>query len=71
MFAQGLVEEVQSILDKGYTPDCFGLNTIGYKETIEMLEGKIDLHTCIDRVQQGNRNYAKRQLTWFRKYKSL
>lgn len=68
MFAQGLVEEVQGILDRGYAPDCFGLNTIGYKETIEMLEGKIDLETCKDRVKQGNRNYAKRQMTWFRKY---
>ncbi|MDP2103892.1 MAG: tRNA (adenosine(37)-N6)-dimethylallyltransferase MiaA [Candidatus Gracilibacteria bacterium] len=68
MFTQGLVEEVQSILARGYTPESFGLNTIGYKETIEMLEGKIDLETCKDRVKQGNRNYAKRQLTWFRKY---
>lgn len=68
MFDQGLVDEVKNILGKGYGPDCKGLGTIGYKETIEYLDGKCTLSECKARIQQGNRNYAKRQLTWFKKY---
>lgn len=68
MFTQGLVEETRGILALGYPRDTFGLNTIGYKESIAYLADEIDLETCKDIVKQGNRNYAKRQLTWFRKY---
>ncbi|MFA6091165.1 MAG: tRNA (adenosine(37)-N6)-dimethylallyltransferase MiaA [Candidatus Gracilibacteria bacterium] len=68
MFTQGLVDEVKNILDLGYSPDCKGLGTIGYKEVIEYLNGKFTLEECKSKIQQGNRNYAKRQLTWFRKY---
>lgn len=68
MFAKGFVEEVRGILARGYSSDCFGLNTIGYKEIIEYLDGTIDIETCKNRIKQGNRNYAKRQLTWFRRY---
>ncbi|NCP76569.1 hypothetical protein GW830_00260 [bacterium] len=41
---------------------------MGYKEVIEYLDGKSTLDECKAKIQQGNRNYAKRQLTWFRKY---
>ncbi|NDK19291.1 tRNA (adenosine(37)-N6)-dimethylallyltransferase MiaA [Candidatus Gracilibacteria bacterium] len=68
MFQLGLIDEVKSILEKGYNPDCKGLSTIGYKEVIEYLDGKSTLDECKAKIQQGNRNYAKRQLTWFRKY---
>jgi tRNA dimethylallyltransferase len=68
MFAQGLVEEVQDLLSKWYSPHCKGLGTIGYKEVIEYLDSKCSLTECKEKIQQGNRNYAKRQLTWFRKY---
>lgn len=68
MFQIGLVDEVRGILERGYGPDCKGLGTIGYKEVIEYLNGTCTLSEAISRIQQGNRNYAKRQLTWFRKY---
>lgn len=68
MFTMGLVGEVKGILERGYGSDCKGLGTIGYKETIEYLNGKCSLAEVVSRIQQGNRNYAKRQLTWFRKY---
>lgn len=68
MFDNGLVSEVKNILEKGYTPSDFWMKTIGYKEVIEYLEWKISLPECISSVQQWNRNYAKRQLTWFGKY---
>jgi len=44
------------------------MKTIGYKEVIDYLEGNITLEESIEQVQQYNRNYAKRQLTWFRNY---
>lgn len=68
MFDDGLIEEVQNILAMWYAKNAPGLKTIGYEEIIEYLEEKISLPECIAKVQQGNRNYAKRQLTWFRKY---
>jgi len=43
------------------------LQAIGYKEFIDYFDGKCDLETAVERVKQGSRNYAKRQLTWFRK----
>lgn len=68
MFTLGLVDEVRNTLDLWYGPDCKGLGTIGYKEVIEYLDGKCTLEECKSKIQQGNRNYAKRQLTWFRRY---
>ncbi|MGE4444375.1 MAG: tRNA (adenosine(37)-N6)-dimethylallyltransferase MiaA [Candidatus Altimarinota bacterium] len=68
MFEDGLIHEVENILKMGYKKTDFGLKTIGYEETIGYLEGKLTLQECITKVQQGNRNYAKRQLTWFGKY---
>lgn len=67
MFDEWLVWEVENLLKK-YKKDDFGMKTIWYKEVIEYLEWGMNLEECIELVQQHNRNYAKRQLTWFRKY---
>ncbi len=67
MFDNGLVTEVDNLLKK-YKKTDFGMKTIWYKEVIEYLEGKLNLKECIELVQKHNRNYAKRQLTWFRRY---
>ncbi|HRI35848.1 MAG TPA: tRNA (adenosine(37)-N6)-dimethylallyltransferase MiaA [bacterium] len=68
MFKEGLVDEVRILLNHGCSPDLPGLATIGYVETISHLRGDRDLEETIALVQQKNRNYAKRQITWFRKY---
>ncbi len=68
MFEEGLVEEVQALLSK-YGRTKILTDTIGYTEIIEYLDNKISLSECIELTQQHNRNYAKRQLTWFRKYR--
>lgn len=68
MFESGLIEEVIEILNNWFLKTDFWLNTIWYKEIIEFLDWKITKQECIDKVSQANRNYAKRQLTWFRKY---
>lgn len=68
MFDDWLINEVKSILNMWYKKTDFWLKTIWYKEVIEYLDWKITLEECIDLVKQFNRNYAKRQLTWFWKY---
>ncbi len=68
MFEDWLIHEVENILKMWYKKTDFWLKTIGYEETIWYLEWKLTLQECITKVQQWNRNYAKRQLTWFGKY---
>ncbi len=67
MIETGLVDEVKSLLNKGFTRDLNSMQGIGYKEIIAYLEGEIPLEEAIDRVKQNSRHYAKRQLTWFRR----
>lgn len=68
MFDNWFVNETQNILNLWYKKTDFWLKTIGYEEIIDYLEWKINYDTCIELVKQYNRNYAKKQLTWFWKY---
>ncbi|MCY3759205.1 MAG: tRNA (adenosine(37)-N6)-dimethylallyltransferase MiaA [Acidobacteria bacterium] len=67
MFAGGLVEEVRSILARGYSADCKPLQSLGYLQVVRFLKGEKSLQAAVDATKQATRNYAKRQLTWFRK----
>ena len=67
MFETWLLEEVQDLLKK-YNKNDFWMKTIWYKEIVDFLEWNITLDECIALIQKNNRNYAKRQLTWFRRY---
>jgi tRNA dimethylallyltransferase len=67
MIEMGLIEEVRSLKDKGYTPDMQSMKGIGYKEILYYLNGELSLEDAIMMIKKGSRNYAKRQLTWFRK----
>jgi len=67
MFEQWLLEEVKNLLKK-YKKTDFWLKTIWYAEVIEFLDWKITLEEAKEKIKQNSRNYAKRQLTWFRKY---
>ena len=67
MLEQGLVEEVKGILSKGYDKNLVALQGIGYKEIIMYLDNNYTLEYAVDKIKQGSRNYAKRQLTWFRR----
>lgn len=67
MIEKGLVEEVKDILSKGYNKDLVSMKGIGYKEIIMYLEGTLTLVESIELIKQKSRNYAKRQLTWFRR----
>jgi tRNA dimethylallyltransferase len=66
MFQKGLLREVANILEMGYDPNLNSLNTVGYKEVIQYLNGEIDYQSCVSMIKQNSRHYAKRQLTWFR-----
>lgn len=67
MFENWLLEEVRDLLTK-YKKTDFWMQTIWYKEIIDFFEWKLSFDDCVALVQKHNRNYAKRQLTWFRKY---
>lgn len=67
MMEQGLVEEVRALLSKGYSPDLPALQAIGYAEIVAYLQGKTNLQTAVELIKQHSRNYAKRQLTFFRR----
>ena len=63
MLSQGLVSEVESLYE---FRESNALNTIGYKEIFEYLDGNDSLENCIEKIKVNSRRYAKRQLTWFR-----
>jgi tRNA dimethylallyltransferase len=66
MIAQGLIEEVECLLDHGYQADLSSMQAIGYKEIIDYIQGKQTREEAIELLKKNSRNYAKRQLTWFR-----
>jgi tRNA dimethylallyltransferase len=67
MLEQGLIQEVQSILDQGFSKDLKPLQSIGYKETIDHLLGKLNQAEMIERINISTRQLAKSQRTWFKK----
>ncbi len=68
MFAEGLVDEVKGLLGKGYSKALNSMQALGYKETIAHLEEKLSLQEASELIKKGTRNFAKRQLTWFRRF---
>ncbi len=67
MMEKGLVDECIKLKENGYNLSMQSMQGIGYKEILYYLESKLSLDTAIDMIKQGSRNYAKRQLTWFKK----
>jgi tRNA dimethylallyltransferase len=66
MFEYGLVEETKHLLTK-YGDTAHPLASLGYKQAAQLLRGEIDRTTALQAAQQAHRNYAKRQMTWFRR----
>ena len=66
MLAAGLVDEVHRALARGVRPDAFGLDGVGYREVVTMLQGKLPEAELRDAILVATRRYAKRQETWFR-----
>lgn len=67
MFANGVEEEAKSLLSMGYSVDLPSMTSIGYLDIAEMLEGKKSREEVVAAMQKKTRNYAKRQMTWFRR----
>jgi tRNA dimethylallyltransferase len=65
IFAAGLIEETRTLLDR-YGP-VKALDSLGYRQALAVLSGTLSLEAAMQAAQQGHRNYAKRQLTWFRR----
>ena len=65
MFENGLVDETKHLLQK--YPAAPPLGSLGYKQAVQLLNGEISREEAIRSAQQGHRNYAKRQMTWFRR----
>jgi tRNA dimethylallyltransferase len=71
LMKSGLVREIESLLDKGLTENNNSMKGIGYKEIIAYLHGEYDLSEAVRLVKQNTRRYAKRQLTWLRRYRNM
>ncbi|MGH4138174.1 tRNA (adenosine(37)-N6)-dimethylallyltransferase MiaA [Clostridium sp.] len=67
MMKKNLINEVIKLKEMGYNADMQSMKGIGYKEILYYLNHEISLNEAIEMIKQGSRNYAKRQLTWFRK----
>ncbi len=65
MLSHGLLDEVQELIELGYE-SCQSMQAIGYKEIIPVVHNEIELNEAVDQLKQHSRNYAKRQMTWFK-----
>jgi len=70
MFERGLVEETERLVER-YGYECTPLGSLGYAQAIAVLRGEMTREAAIAQAQQGHRNYAKRQGTWFRKDQAI
>ena len=66
MFDQGLIEETKNLIGK-YGDSARPLSSLGYKQAVQLLRGELTVEQAVKAAQQGHRNYAKRQMTWFRR----
>ena len=71
MVEAGLLEEVCSLKDMGYTPDMVAMQGLGYKEILWHLDNRCTLNEAVETIKQETRHFAKRQLTWFRREKEV
>jgi tRNA dimethylallyltransferase len=71
MLEQGLMQEVQQLLDRGYRPEAKAMRSIGYKEMTAHLTGEYSLDEAIRLIKRNTRHYAKRQMTWFNADKDI
>lgn len=68
MIENGLLEEVKNLLKMGYKKDMISMQGIGYKEIIKYLEGEYTYEEALEIIKRDSRRYAKRQITWFKRY---
>ena len=67
MLAQGLEQEVRSLLERGISPNCQSMQSIGYRQMVWYLNGSMPYDEAVEKLKQATRNFAKRQITWYKK----
>lgn len=67
MLEQGLVQEVKQLLEQGVPTTCQSMQSIGYRQMVWYLEQGMAYEEAVDKLKQATRNFAKRQITWYRK----
>ncbi len=67
MINEGLVSEVQSLKEQGYTRDMVSMQGLGYKEMLDYLDNKCSLEEAVEIIKRDTRHFAKRQITWFKR----
>ena len=71
MFEGGLIEEVRHILSLGFAPASKPFESHGYKQALQLLQGELNPREALFYARRNTRNYAKRQITWFRREPGL
>jgi len=71
LLEKGLLDEIKGLLEMGLCESNISMKGIGYKELIGHLKGEYDLAFAIDLVKKNSRHYAKRQMTWFKRFKDI
>ena len=71
LMEEGLLDEVKMLVEMGLDFDDISMKGIGYKELIGHLNGEYDLDEAVRLIKRNTRHYAKRQMTWFRRYKDM
>ncbi len=67
MLEQGLEQEVRELLSRGLSPHCQSMQSIGYRQMVWYLQGTMDYEQAVKKLKQATRNFAKRQITWYKK----
>lgn len=71
MMDEGLLDEVKRLKNLGFSKELTPLKTMGYKELFSYLEGDLSMFEAVELIKKNTRNYAKRQLTWFKREEDI
>lgn len=71
MLNAGMIEETEKLLKDGYKPNCYAMQSIGYKHVVAYIKNQIGFEKMKQLIKQDTRNYAKRQITWFKREKDI
>jgi len=71
MIDKGLIEEVEGLLRSGYSKELASMQALGYKETVEYLEGRLLKEEAVELIKKRTRNFAKRQISWFGRFEDV
>ena len=67
MLDAGLEQEVRQLLEQGVLPECQSMQSIGYRQMVWYINGSMSYEDAVDKLKQATRNFAKRQITWYKK----